>query len=270
MALAIVIALFAVQLQPPVPTPPKAGQKEQQQPNLKQSDAEPLNGKAEVSPPLLDSKTNTNSRPHQNESDPQNGKTPPDWWGAANTGLVTLFTGVLTFVGVMQWRLMQMQSSHMRDELRLDQRAWVGFMTPEISELVVNQPIELVVITKNYGRTPGVECGSANRVVVFQSELSRLPGASDDLKQVIADGGSDKATEKIHAPDMITKSNSRVPDTWTKEQISKIMAKEWHLLVFSRIEYRDVFGQLHFSESCHRFEPSVREIWGHTKYNRME
>ena len=167
-ALALLVSLVPlVALEPPPPTelvsgqvPEQLGQEPEPDPAAGDDSPEP------AAPPLLQDEAKPDNRPHDNQGSPQEDESPSEWWSWFNGTAVALFTFLLTIVAGLQWWLMRQQSGYMRDELqvtrvaadaaktsadaaeqtveqmRLEQRAWLGFVRIYMSNFEPGYPIQ--------------------------------------------------------------------------------------------------------------------------------
>jgi hypothetical protein len=108
---ALVLTLACAASQPPVPTPPKASQKQQQASPSKEQTASPNSDEVSSAPsvPALPVAPQSQPKPAQ-QSYQGNNETSEDW-------RIVLFTFMLTLVAIAQFFAMLRQSRHMRDGL---------------------------------------------------------------------------------------------------------------------------------------------------------
>jgi hypothetical protein len=116
--LLVLASIVFAQSQPPSPSPTKAGEAYKNKATPEEPKAEA--GNQPASPSSADSSKrspDTATKDQQLPTAQSSDKAPSDRWSKASTILITLFTGALAWLALLQWRAMQKQATYMRDAL---------------------------------------------------------------------------------------------------------------------------------------------------------
>jgi hypothetical protein len=200
------------QSQPPAPAPREAAQENQGKTAPKTNKSAPDDEPTKST--VVNSVTVVTGRDQQEPSNPSEGKTSTDWWALANTGLITIFTGVLAFLAYQQWQTLKGHekaflelAGYMRDglekttiaanaardsadvtavQLELTERPWLSIETDATSDLTYDASglnIASEARITNTGKTPAVGTmavvrlyvsGSGNREAFMKSLCAEL------------------------------------------------------------------------------------------------
>lgn len=156
------------------------------------------------------------------------------------------------------------QNEVVLDQMRLEQRAWVGVQKPRFMGPEIGEPLQWSMYLSNSGQTPAlverIEYNMARRPqeVAFDPGTVRLI-ATVDLQQSLA-------------PD----ATARVPFTSTNNLIDEALLdfiKNVHaperIYIFGRVHYEDVAGVKRETEFAFVNDPGSDELRLHHKHNRM-
>jgi hypothetical protein len=185
----------------------------------------------------------------------------------ANSILITVFTGVLALVAVLQWRVLRQQARYMRSVLS-SERAWVivylgwphgeqqGMLGESISFGVQTWNIYLSLTCQNHGRTPA-----------WITEISI--GLLDTSKEIPGNPPLEYARQLETPSDTLLSS---APGYSTTEQVSsdKPIASEEGRVVFGAVKYRDVYGENRQTTFGYRVTKGFRleRLFGYPEYNK--
>lgn len=210
----LLLGLFcaSLQSQPPAPAPRETAQENQDKTAPKTNKSAPENDPAKST--VVNSVTVVTGRDQQESGNPSERKTSTDWWALANTGLITIFTGVLAFLAYQQWQTLKGHekaflelAGYMRDglekttvaanaardsadvtavQLELTERPWLSIETDATSDLTYDTSglnIGSEARITNTGKTPAVGTlavvrpyisGSRNRETIMKSLCAEL------------------------------------------------------------------------------------------------
>jgi hypothetical protein len=268
------------QSQPPVPTPSKTTQENQQKSAPKQEKA-----RTDKQSPANASATSNESRTERARGDQQQSghkseqKPPTNRWAIANTFLITIFTGLLTFLAYRQWGAMDRQADYMRDGLALTrqaadaatrsaealmsgERAWITVTVKsaipplEPHEKLVNMEdlvaifsgerldepaFDITYTAKNSGKTPAwiTAIGAKIDVISALDDLPASPDYSDSIEHMQG--------EIMLVYDSFVERRQSVP--WA-DWIS-ITEASGLLCLYGVVEYADIYNRAHESRFCY-------------------
>ncbi len=143
--------------------------------------------------------------------------------------------------------------------MRIDERAWVGFSSPEPPVLDRNQPFVVYVPLQNTGKTPAIHFTAAINVIVVKADAH--PSDADLDKRI--DPFMGKPVSFI-LPNDVRKYRTdlrgpwvdlRMPD-WAWEQIND---PQYRIIVFGKTIYSDIFGFEHRTRYCESSNPDPLE-----------
>jgi hypothetical protein len=172
------------------------------------------------------------------------------------------FSLVLVIVGIggvsaafRTLRAIERQAETMDRTLRVDQRAWMGIVNIQIHRfLEPNRDFIVDIETKNTGKTPALKVVFHNRLqaILATEQINRNFGESNghgtvmpDYKQVISIGENHPVSVE------------------TFEQVRNGVRT---MYLHGRIEYRDIFGDDHWTNWCFRLVGEDLFV-AHSQYN---
>lgn len=293
LALASLAALLGAQSPPPPPTPSETGAKQQEVQDNETPYTQPTNTPSQIIPAMID---HPDPKPTEKagEATSNNHRDEPsfNWWNALT---VTIFTGALAVLALLQYRSMQKQAGYMRDGLqitresnqiaakaanaaedsvklakataRTDQRAWVAPIEIQ-SNVLEGQPFQVRVTFKNTGRTFAKDVGV--KLVVQVVEASTIPDVDEAEKDVSI------KSMAILSPEGIAYGNKASDNILTKEHVESIRLGHISVYVHGRIEYADVFKCPHWTRFCFKLQTDGKDpgtvsyaAYG-TRYNQAD
>jgi len=210
--------------------------------------------------------------------------------------IVAIFTVVLAAVAIaqvvvysLQWRAMRDQVANMEaalkvaressdaakesadaakssvDHMRLEQRAWLGFVEPTIGPFLAGEPMAAMFTVRNTGLTPGTVIRQNSGVIL------RPAGDTDfeaDVHDIISQA-EQAIREHIAPPDFKLFITAASTFPFSQSTIEEIGSGTRTLFLFSYIRYLDISNQSHVSQGCYRYDPRDQRLFGHEKHNRM-
>jgi hypothetical protein len=157
-----------------------------------------------------------------------------------------------------QLRASEKQGKDAAESLRLDQRAWIGFIQNDVafSRGLLTQSL----LFSNSGRTPArnVRMRSASKGIPTGTKLTPDYGARNPIGEgpsssSITPGGSKRLLGRPLRPDA--------------DMLAKLQSGAWVLYHFGEVTYEDVFGQPHRTTFCVFVLPSLAEAGDCGEYN---
>jgi hypothetical protein len=172
------------------------------------------------------------------------------------------FSLVLVIVGIggvcaafRTLRAIERQAETMDRSLRVDQRAWMGIVNIRIRRfLEPNQDFVVEVESKNTGKTPALKVVFHNslQAILTAEQINRNFGESDSHGTVMPD-----------SKQIISIGENHPVSVDTFEQIHNgVRTMYFH----GRIEYRDIFGEDHWTNWCFRLV-GENSFVAHGQYN---
>jgi cell division protein FtsL len=113
LCLLLFLTLFTVgqHSQPPSPTPTKAADANQKQPKPEQQQARnDEQASRDLTTAINQLTAEIAGQNQQQSAAPNKDETSAKWWSIGNTVLITIFTGILAWVAVLQWKAMHRQA----------------------------------------------------------------------------------------------------------------------------------------------------------------
>jgi hypothetical protein len=143
-----------------------------------------------------------------------------------------------------------------KEEMKIDQRAWVGFTEINDWNLEAGKPFVITVQVKNVGKTPATNVASGFGVTFlprgtpppYEDVVNAfmgpptsllLPGESHDLKGMI---------------------RNRVSGAMPPEDIDKVRSGELVIYAIGKITYNDIFNFSHWTKYCYASNQSSIEV----------
>ena len=267
--------------QPPPPTEAESGQVPEQLAAEPEPERTADDGSPQPAPSVvLQDEAEPSNRPHNNQADPQQGDSASNRWDP-----ITIFTGVLTIVALFQLRLLFKQSGIMRNEMeatrvaadaaketveqmRLEQRAWVAFLQPELAAPKVGTQINCNVVVKNTGATPAFVERQRTGIFLRPRHVSDL---TDDFLDVVEAMYSDEPFYEQALPpgNMTHQFGGPQGDELTPDQAEQIEKERLTIVVIGIFVYRDIFDVKHGSVCCFKYRHAANRFLTHRKYNYM-
>ncbi len=139
--------------------------------------------------------------------------------------------------------------------LRVDQRAWVGIVNIQIHRfLEPNRDFMVDIETKNTGKTPALKVVFHNRLqaILATEQINRNFGESNGHGTVMPD-----------SKQIISIGENHPVSVETFEQVRNGVRT---MYLHGRIEYRDIFGDDHWTNWCFRLVGEDSFV-AHSQYN---
>lgn len=191
--------------------------------------------------------------------------------------MIAVFTIVLSYVTYLQWDVMAEQNDAVEqqlDQMRLDQRPWVGIETTRIDE--TQKKIDGWITWKNYGSNPAFIY--ANRMIavpynIDDKDLAELTEVhpdqpAEDFMQMVIPPGRDFSAALpskmvIFSP---TATDQPLPPDYTKEVIDGKRA----YYVIGAIFYKDANNARHVTGFCLIYDSKLKQFRQYEKHNYMQ
>jgi hypothetical protein len=185
----LAIAFLLFQSAPPSPTPAKVSPKKPNSTNTRTEQANPAPHDSSAPPANVQIITEASENPSKQESN----KSSTDWW-------LTVFTGALVLVAVLQFFAMHRQAEYMRKGLRISigaaratkqavlaakssaeaallnaqasisaERPWIIIVVKE------NNMGDFTFFARNYGRTPAEIVSFSSEITFVEDDVQNLP-----------------------------------------------------------------------------------------------
>ena len=143
--------------------------------------------------------------------------------------LVTIFTGILTLVAVLQY-LNLIETVKLT---RNDQRAWIGAVSPQGNIDLTETQIKVDVILKNFGKSPALK-------VRHQYHLSMMPPPKTPSVKTI-DTIRNGSCSVLQPGE---EQKARVRSTFEGD-VRELLSGSRQIYFFGEITYEDVFDKEH-------------------------
>jgi hypothetical protein len=267
------VGLGIAQSNPPTPSGRETGQIPKQVTEADKNQASILQKGTEDSPLIIRlKKTPTDEAEARQETEKRNGDSTSVRWTMVFTGLQAFFA--LSQVILFWWQLGQIRDSlkHakdsadaarvsakaaednvtvMKDGTETQLRAYVSFSLKHISQLSSTKGAELDFECINHGQTPAKDVEFQTVVVPLPADTNTLPAFHEGWhpkRMNLFPSGEQHATI-FHQTDAV----------FSEEERRKIVSGQSILVVGIVVQYWDVFGHSHITQSYHR-------ITGHISY----
>lgn len=243
---------LAAQSPPPPPTPTESGHEKQQASERVSTNSDLL----EQVTVLLKKQNESAERQRQNDRD----KSASDWW-------LVIFTGALTFAGVVQLVAMFKQAGYMRrglhvsikaaksarfsakaaknsvnqarENAHLDQRAWIATTASVVR--TTTGPFMAEIIIRNTGKTYAKQCFASSQIAV-----KSVTAADPDFDTLV------QKAEKMELGTITPGQNINGPATNIEHVYGQIgKSPPTVVLIFGKVTYRDVFDCDHWITFCY-------------------
>jgi hypothetical protein len=156
---------------------------------------------------------------------------------AYSAAAIAAFTFVLMLTSIVQ--LCMLKSTHETSE-----RAWITIRGVTLEKNIVGgQEAHVVAGLKNSGHSPALRVGVKNFVTV-------APSLPLEQMQEFINRGDPIGSFAVIGPD--TKPTNDVRHLVMQDEISEMIAKKGNLYSFGVVEYRDIFGNDHWTTFCYR------------------
>jgi hypothetical protein len=155
---------------------------------------------------------------------------------------IVLFTGVLTWLAVLQHQILRETVELTRN----DQRALVGAVNPT-GTLTVGQPVAFSVSIRNFGNGPALD-------VVNTVHLKMAP--SDQPFTSDAPGAGSAASHSVLWPNAELVAGVGEAPVLSKETAHAIVSGKLSAYGFGEITYKDAFGRPHRTTFAYAALPS--------------
>ena len=157
------------------------------------------------------------------------------------------------------------------EHMRLEQRAWLGFLDVEIIGLTAGKAPELAMKLKNFGRTPGTiieldvhyyqTAAGLEEAGVLWGDEQRF-GSTEQRKGV--------SQEVVIPPESETMIRVPPGEIMSADDLNDIVRGEFELVVVGRIKYLDIFGRDHPTRSNFIYHPEIQRFGIDPKKNIMQ
>jgi hypothetical protein len=147
-----------------------------------------------------------------------------------------------------------------QDNIRLDQRAWVGPIAASIVTLKEGTNTNVKIEFKNSGKTPAIKLENRVGLVAYRSDTKFVPRY--DLPRVtIQDSIS------VVQPSEQFLINAESHGVATERIIADIKNETIIYYIFGVLTYEDIFHQPHYTHFCFYVATSLKELTNCSTYN---
>jgi len=155
------------------------------------------------------------------------------------------------------------------EQARIEQRAWLGVTTPQISELIAGRGIDCVIPVNNTGHTPG----SVTKVICVPAIIppGDMPAISATLVNAMA-RHLPPQVESVIAPGGNTRFITKSTEIVTQETIAKIQSPNppLALWIFGIICYRDNTNHDRETQFCFLYDSTTKTLLNYERFNYMK
>jgi hypothetical protein len=189
--------------------------------------------------------------------------------------ILAVWAGMTWWTYRGQWQVMREQLDSARiasgqtdqiiEQMRLDQRAWIGLVDLKTSPISANNPITCDFFVKNSGNTPGF--------IDSFSYCYILAAKDEDPGPTIEKRGQVSGT--IHAgspipPGEVAGLPTTVAQTVDENAFHRIGNNSATLYFFCDLRYHDIFGETRHTRCCFSYNPSSGALTIHPGHNHMD
>jgi len=125
-----------------------------------------------------------------------------------------------------------------RDQMRSEQRAWVGLTNISMRALTADQPVWITANTVNSGKTLALHAQRTNAIVLATKEPASFP-----MK------GKWKALD-LFTPNLIYRDIFKGTERLNQAQIDAINSGELLVFMYGTLKYDDIVGTPHSTDYC--------------------
>lgn len=183
---------------------------------------------------------------------------------AFSTVIIMIATTIYAFISFGQWRAM-------REQISRDQRAWVfnkDIATDKFGKgehgrcIKEGEKSTFEVILKNIGKTPAHVTNVKTYLRIIKT------GEKPDLaKDAII---SSTKNPFIMFPETTRTTGDNLTEIFTKERLEAIESRQVTLYILGVISYKDIFGQLHWTEFCESLDSNLSSFSTCPFYNETD
>ena len=143
-----------------------------------------------------------------------------------------------------------------RDQARLDQRAWAYLTGLTFHPLIADQPIWITANTLNNGRTFALRAKHTNVIILTTEEPTSFPklGKWENLGLLV--------------PNLPYVDDFKGSEGLTQPEIDAIKSGALHVVMYGTLKYDDVFGTPHVTDYCVVYTPDTGGFSSCNKHNR--
>lgn len=212
-----------------------------------------------------------NDVPADQKADNANGIYRLERWQHRFTAALVLFTAVQAIFAVHQWNAMVKQNDIMRnqmvqtdktlEQMRLEQRAWLGVVSVQCDEPAIGTELVANVKMKNTGLTPGI-------IVNYGGLFYAVPPQEGIIDQTGPYGHVDFPDNMKTAVPPQGETNLIVPlmEKITDTQFKEIMGGKKTLYLIGNVTYVDAMKQRRRTWWCFVFDKD-KKAWMQDRYN---
>jgi hypothetical protein len=143
-----------------------------------------------------------------------------------------------------------------RDQARLDQRAWTYLTGLSLHPLTADQPIWITTSTLNNGRTLALRAKRTTAVILATEEPMSFPKV-DNWKNL-----------GVLAPNIPYVDDFKGVERLTQPEIEAIKSGALHMFMYGTLKYEDVSGTPHLTDYCVVYAPDTGGFSSCNKHNR--
>ena len=145
---------------------------------------------------------------------------------------------------------------NVRDQARLDQRAWAYLTGLTFHPLIADQPIWITANTLNNGRTFALRAKHTNVIILTTEEPTSFPklGKWENLGLLV--------------PNLPYVDDFKGSEGLTQPEIDAIKSGALHVVMYGTLKYDDVFGTPHVTDYCVVYTPDTGGFSSCNKHNR--
>lgn len=213
------------------------------------------------------------------------------------TGALAVYASVQTRVSTRQWEVNERQWKAMADQnkimedqikqgdrtiakmgeqielarqqleqMRLNNRAWLGVTQPIIKELVADQQVDCVVPIKNAGNTPGFIETAAILCLLVKGKMANDPIPLIEAHEIGI------GRESPVPPNNAINFHVRQSVTFNAEEIRQIVSGKWILCVCGYVRYLETCAaeKQHNTRFCFTYDPGTQSLLAYEKFNYMD
>jgi hypothetical protein len=142
-----------------------------------------------------------------------------------------------------QLRVMQKQLAFSAEQMKSDQRAWVGVKDFQVERYGPKQIFKMKVVLSNSGKTPSVNMHRATQFMFSPTIIAGPPPEYVNMLKFEAGGTVPPNGEPVlHIDDE--------PDAAVSSKYEFLRDKKLFLYIFGEVDYEDIFGKPHFTKFC--------------------
>ncbi|MGC2768771.1 MAG: hypothetical protein WB607_24925, partial [Candidatus Acidiferrum sp.] len=145
---------------------------------------------------------------------------------------------------------------NVRDQARLDQRAWAYLTGLTFHPLIADQPIWITANTLNNGRTFALRAKRTNVIILTTEEPTSFPklGKWENLGLLV--------------PNLPYVDDFKGSEGLTQPEIDAIKSGALHVVMYGSLKYDDVFGTPRVTDYCVVYTPDTGGFSSCNKHNR--